>query len=266
MKNLTPNLKDEIGVYIIQNEDTLETYFGSGVLNKRFVRHAGDLRRGNHENHQLQAAYDRNSNFVFIGLPVAAESREEARALAFQIEQADISENIDNPLMLNISKDVGCNWRDMNHSPETKAVISQRLKDRWQDPAFREKTVTAQNEGRAAVTEEDKIAYRQKLSEAQHARYERIGSSPTKGQTRSEEFCQRNSQYIAEKWQDPEYRAKQCLARQGKENVAARKQVSVDGVIYPSLTAAAQAFDITKAGALGRINSQKNQTWKYLNT
>lgn len=260
MKNLTPDLKDEIGVYIIQNEDTLETYFGSGVLNKRFVRHAGDLRRGNHENHQLQAAYDRNSNFVFIGLPVEATSKEEARALAFQIEQADISENIGNPLMLNISKDVGSNWRDMNHSLETKAVISQRLNDRWQDPVFREKTIAAQNEGRAAIPEEDKLAYCQKLRNAQLARYERDGGSPTKGQTRSEGFCRQNSQNITEKWQDPEYREKQRLARIGKENVAARKQVTVDGVVYPSLIAAAKAFGITKQGARGRILSDKNQS------
>ena len=266
MKNLTTHQPDEVGIYILQNEDTQQTYFGSGILRRRFNTHRSQLKNGNHPNPKLQSAYNKNPNFVFIGLPIEGDDKKEVRATAFALEQMDISENIDNPLMLNIAKDVEANYRDLKHSPEAKAIMSSKLKEKWQDPQFREKTVAAQNEGKAAVSEDDKLAHRQKLSEAQHARYERIGESPTKGQTRSEEFCQRNSQYIAEKWQDPEYREKQRLAHQGVENVAARKQVSVDGVIYPSLTAAAQAFGITKQGALGRIKSEKNQTWKYLNT
>lgn len=266
MKNITAHKPDEVGIYILQNQDTAQTYFGSGILRRRFNTHRSQLKNGCHPNPKLQSAYNKNPNFVFIGLPLEGEDKKEVRSLAFALEQMDISENVDNPLMLNIAKDVEANWRDMKHTPEAKAIMSSKVRQKWQDPQFREKTIAAQNEGKANVSEEEKLAHCQKLSEAQQARYERIGGSPTKGQTRSEEFCQQNSQKITEKWQDPEYRAKQCLARQGKENVAARKQVSVDGVIYPSLTAAAQAFDITKAGALGRINSQKNQTWKYLNT
>lgn len=265
MKNLTTHRPDEVGIYILQNEDTQQTYFGSGILRRRFNTHKSQLKNGNHPNPKLQSAYNKNSNFVFIGLPIEGDDKKEVRATAFALEQMDISENIDNPLMLNIAKDVEANYRDLTHTPEARAVMSSKLKEKWQDPQFREKTVTAQNEGKANVSEEDKLAHRQKLSEAQHARYERIGASPTKGQTRSEDFCQRNSQNIAEKWQDPEYREKQRQARLGGEREAARKQVSVDGVIYPSLTAAAAAFGITKQGARGRIASEKNQTWKYLN-
>lgn len=265
--NLTSESRGKIGIYIIQNPATCETYIGSGVLGQRKSSHEYLLKNNKHFNYKLQRAYNRNPNFDFIGMVVDdGATVEENRLNALAIEQIDINENWGSPLLLNISQDVNANRAGILSSEETIEKNRQATTTRWQNPEWREKVIAAQNEGKANVSEEEKLAHRQKLSEAQHARYERVGSSPTKGQTRSEEFCQQNSQKITEKWQDPEYRAKQCLARQGKENVAARKQVSVDGVIYPSLTAAAQAFDITKAGALGRINSEKNQTWKYLNT
>lgn len=76
----------------------------------------------------------------------------------------DISENIDNPLMLNIAKDVEANYRDLKHSPEAKAIMSSKVREKWQDPQFREKTIAAQNKGKAAVSEEEKLALQQKPS------------------------------------------------------------------------------------------------------
>lgn len=264
MKKLTTHEPHEIGIYMIHNEETNQVYFGSGVLKRRFDVHRSQLKNGNHPNPRLQGAYNKNPNFDFIGLAVEGENKKEVRTTAFALEQMDINENIGNPLMLNIAQDVEANWRDMRHSPETKEVISQKLKSNWQDPQYREKVVNAQNEGKVNMSEDDKALLQKKLSDAQLARYERLGGSPTKGQVRSDEFCERNSSYITEMWQDPEYRERQRQARVGRENVAARKQVSVDGVIYPSLTAAAQAFGITKQGARGRIDSEKNQSWQYL--
>lgn len=262
--NLTSENRGKIGIYIIQNPDTCETYFGSGILGQRKSSHEYLLKNNKHFNYKLQRAFNKNPNFDFIGMVVDdGASVEENRLNALTIEQIDINENWGSPLLLNISQDVNANRAGILSSEEAIEKNRQATTARWQNPAWREKVIAAQNEGKANVSEEEKANHREKLKEAQLARYQRIGSSPTKGQARSEEFCQRNSQNIAEKWQDPEYREKQRMAHQGLENIAARKPVSVDGVIYPSLTAAAQAFGITKQGALGRINSEKNQTWKY---
>ena len=78
----------EVGVYILHNKNTDETYAGSGVLEDRKASHfyylnAGKEGRRNkdgklirHPNRKLQAAYNRDSNFDFVAIPT--ETREEA--------------------------------------------------------------------------------------------------------------------------------------------------------------------------------------------
>ncbi|BAW19028.1 hypothetical protein [Ralstonia phage RP12] len=266
---------------MIHNRSTDETYFGSGVLGDRLKVHSRLLEGNQHWNHKLQQAFNRDPNFDFIAVPVEGNTVAEARETALVIEQTDIHENWGNPLLLNLAKDVEAPRTGIKVSDETieknrqaaaiqwqdpvkREQASQAAKARWQDPEYRERTVTAQNAGKTAMSDEARAAHRESLSVGQRARYERDGGSSTKGQKRSEEFCAQNSQKISEKWQDPEYRERQRQARIGRENIAVRKQVEVNGVVYPSLTAAAKAHGITKQGALGRIASTKNLDWKYI--
>lgn len=110
-----------LGAYIIQNNETLETYVGSGILSERKKNHFSDLRNNKHCNKKLQEAFNKSSNFDFIG--VETDTREEA----YQLEQILINDQIDNPLLLNIVLDVNKGVpRGWKHSEETKELLRQQ--------------------------------------------------------------------------------------------------------------------------------------------
>jgi hypothetical protein len=252
-----------VGVYMLHNRETGEAYIGSGILNERRNTHFSRLRHNTHHNHRLQAAYNRNPNFDFIGVPVEGEDRKEVRVEALNIEASLVDENARNPLLLNLMRNITEDNTFLGHSEESNEKNRQATQERWQNPAWREQVIAAQHAGRAALTDEEKERHRLAMSEAQKERYAQLECSPTKGQTRSEEFRQNNSSNIAELWNDPEYRASQMASRpKGKRNDNGLSvAVEVDGVVYPTKTAAANAHGITKQGVAHRLTSDKFPNW-----
>ena len=126
--NVTPDIKNDIGVYVVQNNDTKETYVGSGILGKRKNVHSRLLESNTHWNSNLQEAYNRNPNFEFIGVSLKdAVSVEEQRENALALEQLLIGENNGNPLLLNKFMRVGKTLTGFKHTPENNKRNSERL-------------------------------------------------------------------------------------------------------------------------------------------
>jgi len=207
--NLGENMQDDVGVYIIHNKDTDQTYVGSGNLKSRYKMHEYLLRNDRHWNHQLQGAYNANQNFDFVGVDVYSADREEA----FDIEQCLVDEHWDSGLLLNLAKDVRTPRFGAEHTEESKEKMRMATTLKWEDPAHREKVIAAQAAGKAAMSEEARNSRAEKIGESLKVLYETGQRVSTKGQTRSDEFKQQNSSNIKNLWSNPEYRAKQMAAR-----------------------------------------------------
>lgn len=272
--NLDRKDSGEIGFYLVANEDTAQVYAGSGVLGDRLARHKYHLSKGTHPNQLLQRAYDNNPNFEFIALPT------QDRGIAYDLEQGFIDDFGSSPLLLNLAKDARYGARELKHSDETKEKLRQRgliqMKDptqrqrlreaaikNWQDPEFRERVCRLSRQGLDSMTPERK----RELSEARSATlkdlYATGGRKSTIGQTRSAEFKTHDSEMIAKKWQDPSYREKQIASKIGNTN-APMRSCSIEGIVYPSVTAAAEAFGMTKQGIQYRLETPKWSDWFYL--
>lgn len=117
---------NKIGVYALHNPDTGEQYIGSGVLNKRRFSHFNELKNNKHSNYKLQRAYNKNSNFEFIGIPLEDPEllRETNRELTLKIEQELINKELNNPLLLNIALNTLAPRFGTKASDETKNKMS----------------------------------------------------------------------------------------------------------------------------------------------
>lgn len=256
--------EEVVGVYIIQNKDTLETYIGSGVLQSRKKTHKYLLENDKHWNKKLQAAYNNNSNFDFLGVPIDDNvPQDEKRSIALQIEQDLINYFWGNPLLKNIAKDVEKPMIGFKHSEETKEKNRQATLSKWQDPEYREKVTNAMSESWKNLPEELRTQYSEASRQRMLNRYASLDCSPTKGQKRSEDFCNKNSDMVKSKWQDPEYRENQRIGREGKHSGPKRK-VIVDNIEYETMTDAALAIGITVPGLSYRCNANTFPTYRYI--
>lgn len=262
--NLTIEDRGKVGIYMIVNFSTNEVYFGSGNLWSRYKTHLYFLKKKKHENFKLQRAYNRNTDFEFIGIAIQEDTLEESRELAYQLEQIDIDENINHPGLLNIALSVEANHLGLKHTPETIAKCKEATKKLWQDMEMRKKIIARQNEGRNKMSSEYRKAVIEKCIASRKKHYAEYGH-PTKGQKRSEEFVFENSKTVKKLWSDPKYRSKQLNARKGKTNPSKWKPVMGDGILYKSLTDAAKQLGVTKQCIVGRIKSKRTPLWFYKN-
>ena len=248
--SLTSTEKKSDGVYILHNAETGVAYIGSGKLGHRYASHHYLLKNGRHFNSRLQKAFDDNPNFEFIGIPI-----DEGRDVSLSVEQELITEYA-SPNLLNVVTNLSQPRLDIPHTEESKEKMRTATTLKWQDPAFREKTVAAQAAGRAAMTEEERNARAEKIGTTLKSQYDSGERTSTKGQVRSEEFCRQNSSNVKSLWDDPEWRANMLEARKGK-TVAPKKAIVADGVTYESMSAAALAFGISVASVAYRLDSPK---------
>lgn len=255
--HLSRENRGELGVYIIHNSTTDETYIGSGVLGQRLSKHKYLLENGKHFNYRLQQAYNKNNDFEFIPVPIEGD-----RNNALEAEQSLINEHWGNPLLLNILQSVDQPMTGFKHSEESVEKNRQAALVRWQDNQHREKVIVAQNAGRAAMTPVQIEQRNARLSSSLKEAYANGNRQSNAGQVRSEEFRQNNSSQITAKWQDPEYRERQRQSRiQGGNMVRPGKQVIVDDQIFSTITDAGKAFGITKQSVGHRIKSDKFPNW-----
>lgn len=151
---LLPEDKDEVGVYLVVNKFTDETYVGSGKLNECVKRHISGFNNGNHKNINVRNAFSENPDgWEFIPIPIKEPdlNLKENRELAYDIEQEIIDEFYGKTeLFLNIAKNARDAYCDI--SEETRNRMSVAGKGRKQSPDHVEKRIS-QLRGRS-VTEE----------------------------------------------------------------------------------------------------------------
>lgn len=227
----------QVGVYIIQNDETHETYVGSGVLSDRKKNHFCDLRNGSHCNKKLQEAYNRSPNFEFIGIPT--DDREQAYAA----EQTLINEHVGNPLLLNVVLDVNEGVpRGWNHSEETK----QRLRE--QKLGTKASEETRQKMSIAATGNQNGLGYRHSEEAKEKITQALIGHT-VKDETREK---MRQTQ----------------LGRTPHENTLSRimetrRPVIANGIEYSSVADAARAFGVATNTIQHRLKSANFQNWHF---
>lgn len=260
--NLDAEDKSKIGVYILHNPKTDQLYVGSGILGPRKKVHETLLENNKHWNYKLQNAYNKSPGFEFKAIPVTGRDDAEIRKTALVAEQTVIDLLSTNPFLMNIALHVEAPMTGYKHTPEAIESNRQAALTMWRDPKHRDAIIAAQNAGRDAVPLHEKIATSEKLSMKLIADYASGKRVSTKGQTRSEEFCKERSCLILDKWKDPVYKENQRLGRVGKMIGPNKVAVSVDGVPYTSMTAAAAAHGITKQSVIYRLDSTNHPGWQ----
>jgi hypothetical protein len=268
--------KKAVGFYTLSNSETDETYAGSGILGKRESFHFRMLQAGKegrmntkgkpivHPNYRLQKAFNRNQNFDFNGVVVGPDDPDnQNRFVALQIEQSIIDEHFGKKKFLNLASDVLACFSGRKHSEETNEKNRQATTERWEDPEYRARTIAAQNEGRANLTPEEIALYTENRSIAIKKSYENPDRKRLIGQERGEAFKEHDSKVITDKWKDPVYRAKQ-MAERASRIQPNRLKVSLDGIVYNTMTEAADAVGVSRATIGNRISAGTHPAWFYV--
>ena len=129
-------MEKEVGIYILVDPNTDETYIGSGILDSRRKTHLYHLENNTHPNYKLQRAFNKNPNFEFIGVPVSENqmTQEQNRDIAYDLEQSVLDDFNDSVLLLNISKDAKVSFKKLTHSDQVKQVLKEKTKTRGRFP------------------------------------------------------------------------------------------------------------------------------------
>lgn len=120
-------------------------YIGSTTrLGSRHSAHLTDLKRGQHPNKALQAAWDEHGVFQFTVLTLIPEKacdrgRDHAERLKFHEQR----------LLDQVSVDPGC--CNASESSRYNTGIAESMRRKWQDPEFRERSVRRLREARRGV-------------------------------------------------------------------------------------------------------------------
>lgn len=235
------------GTYILHNEETDETYAGSGILRKRERTHFRTLKNNTHHNHRLQEAYNRNPNFEFISVPT--ETQEEAR----EFEQILIDEYSAHPLFLNLALKVGSKVSIL--TPEVKNKISEKIRAHYASGKLVSPMVGKTH------TEETKQKYSQDRMGNQFA----LGSKHTEEWKQERSKAMQGNQHLLGHRHSEETRERMSAAHKGvpKSPEAIKKaaegrtrhNVVIDGVTYFNAAIAAEALGLSRSGVDKRCAS-----------
>lgn len=240
--NLTREDRNKVGVYVLHNTKTLETYVGSGQLKYCENRHKYGIKNKNHTNRKVKEAVDRNQDgWVFTASPIEEKGLtiKENRDLAFDVEQSILDDFVDKtPLLLNISKDARIPLYQFTQEHKIKIAQANSVRI-WKDESrskLRE-SVTGRKH-----TEET----RKKISES------------TKGKVFSEETRNRLSESL--KGREP---SESTLKIFREANLKRSIPVVANGIIYDSVNSAAKTIGVDNRTIDARCRSTTGNFQNY---
>ncbi|WP_144106688.1 GIY-YIG nuclease family protein [Paraburkholderia sp. BCC1886] len=234
----TPKL---CGVYVLTHLVSKKVYVGSAIdLAVRRARHFNDLKAKRHPNQHLQRLFNKDPRFhVELFVVAVSGSAMDLRESAFKLEQDVIKHHEPSGLLVNIQKDVKRTMFGIKFTPEHRAKISAGRKGIVFTPEHKAK-LSAWQKGRAVTPESlAKIV------------------AKTTGQKRTIEQRQRLAEGLKKAWRDP---AKFLGSRNRLDEMGHR--VSIDGVVYPSISAAGRAIGLTSVRY--HLLRGKRPTWFLL--
>lgn len=266
--NLDENELNNIGVYILHNNNTGEAYVGSGILKDRKYEHERRLLKGSHCNYKLQKSFNKNQSFDFIASVVPGETIEESRKNALELEQMLLTEHSGNSLLLNIAKEALAPMAGRKHSEESL----QRMRDI-------QSKKTLSEEHKRKIGESNKISHANQETREKMRQF-RLGKES------SSETREKISKSLKEKYkngyvhpfiQTPmteehkrklrEANAKIVYTEEIRERMSKAhiKPVTIDNVSYASTQEAASHLNLPKTTVAGRIRSDSYPSYHFTN-
>lgn len=212
------------GVYVITVRcgGTEKYYVGKSVdIRKRWKQHTTDMRRRNHRNILMQRAWDKYGEMAFSFCPIFMHS---ANGLANKEQELlDLYRSeFGDARILNILMECTETRLGVTHSAATKAMLSLRQKENWQDPVYREKglKLLKSNWGNPEIRE-------------------RFSKSQASANTRLE-VIENKRQAALDKWADPVKRQNilDGLARSQPQRTASVKKALSSPEIREAMSAA----------------------------
>jgi group I intron endonuclease len=262
-----------IGVYKISNVVSGRYYIGySTNINKRFTVHRSKLKQNCHDNIFLQRAYNLDGedkfNYEIIHI---CNSEEEAKTIELQyLNDLSIRDKIYNLNYNNSGGDLLTNHPDKDiirkkiiksHAETVSKMTTEERKEKY--GKFGEKN------GMYGKTHTEET--RQKISKINKGR-----ECPNKGKKASEETKQKLSKIRKNKYtgeNNPFYgkhhseETKQKIREKNIGNIPTNnKEITIDGIIYISISEAARQLSIPVPTVLWRLNSKnpKFDNYKYV--
>ena len=201
------------GVYAIHNTQTNDVYVGSAVdMVRRWGRHKSELKHGNHINLHLQRAYDKygQDKFEYLVLEVVAE---DVQCVPTEQRWIDTLKPA-----YNLQPTAGSNL-GYHASETTKRRQGESIKQAWQDPIKRERLLDGvRARAASSVGKPLQESHRKNIAKETRAALDnpqsRLAMSLSHtGMERSTAEREALGKRSAEKWKDPDYRAKFSATR-----------------------------------------------------
>lgn len=204
------------GIYEIVNTANGKKYIGSSVhIKKRWYEHRYSLRKGEHGNSHLQAAWDRYGSKSFVFRVIEEVDNPEA---LIQREQWWHDEACtDGNETYNAGKQVDCPTRGTKFDDERLAQMSIISRQLWEDPDFRAKTTAAHMGHTASEKTRRKMGAAHKGQKPTTDAIETSRRAIKRKWREDIEYREKMQKHMSDLWEKPEFRAKMDqLNRTGK--------------------------------------------------
>jgi len=235
------SMKNAPGIYSITNAKNGKVYVGSSMdVSRRLSQHRWALKRGDHKNHHLMAAWNKYGKdaFTFACLEecdaASLLSREQwwiehlksASIRGYNLAHAQRSDYPSEKTSKRVkarfegrSLDERRGLTSQLVNPIVRAENSERMTARWQDPEFRQKRLEGLSRGRDKINSRKDPRALETLAKGRAKAIERSRTDPER-KAKQREICRAM-------WADPDTRAKMIAnLNAGREKINARKKAN----------------------------------------
>lgn len=254
-------------VYRLVHRPSGKFYIGStDDMENRKEQHMISLSHGTHQNVRLQRFYDKKHKKGWEFEVIEVKNRREA----YKHEQRLITKHLDNPKLMNIGKGAygGDNLSRHPDREEIIAKMTRAVQARWDNASdeFRAKhKAQRQGENNPMFGKKHTAKTKRQMSENRKGK-----PSWSLGKTFSEEHRAKIAEHAKTRTgeKNPFFGKKHSAETREKIRQAnltrdtsfldkQRKQISIDGTVYPSMSAAHRATGIAAATLSWRANNKK---------